>query len=204
MTDTISAAMKNTLAFTLFLFVLHSSFAQDKQRIKAFKKELKPLELTFDMPEGWTTTEVKENRDLGYTFAILNKDKTLETRYSLFGLKNLMKEYEASLKDSNSVMLHPNKFYLGFVQANMLNMTGGNMVEIQKFPHQAVSTEFNADAGGTYFLEFNCEFGEGYKYGLIVYIHRDDVADVIITYMSDDPLAMQEQMMDAFHALKFD
>lgn len=67
----------------------------------------------------------------------------------------------------------------------------------------AVREEFNADDGGSSFFRFNCEFGKNYKYGQMVYLHKDNVADVIITYMSNDASTHSDLMMESFHALKF-
>ena len=100
-------------------------------------------------------------------------------------------------------MANPNKIYKGRIQANVLNMTGGQNQNIGPFPPQAVKKEFNANAGGSSFFEFNCEFGEGYKYGQMVYLHKDNVADVIITYMSNDKTTHTDLMMKPFHALTF-
>ena len=37
----------------------------------------------------------------------------------------------------------------------------------------------------------------------MVYLHKDNVADVIITYMSNDKARHSELMNGPFHALKF-
>jgi hypothetical protein len=127
----------------------------------------------------------------------------MEIRYTIFPIKQFLKEYEKSLRDPNVTMIHPNKMYLGIIQANMLNMTAGKTYNIGPFPKNAVKEEFNADDGGSCFFEFNCEFGKGYKYGHFVYLHKDNIADVIITYMDLDKQKHNELMQPSFHAIKF-
>ena len=100
-------------------------------------------------------------------------------------------------------MIPPNNIYVGRIQANVLNMTGGQMYEIGPFPSEAVKKEFNADAGGSCFFDFNCEFGIGYKYGHFMYLHKDDIADVIVTFMSNDKETHPDLMMAGFHSLVF-
>jgi hypothetical protein len=118
-------------------------------------------------------------------------------------LKPELEAYEKCKKDTNCIMVHPNKIYTGRIQANVLNMTGGQDWEIGAFPPQAVKREFNADSGGSSFFEFNSEFGKGYKYGQMIYLHKDNVADVIITYMSNDKGSHSDLMEIPFHALTF-
>lgn len=159
--------------------------------------------LKFEMPEDYSVAEVKENRDLWYSFAIINADSSMEVRYTIWSLESEKKQYEESLKDSSITMVPHNNIYRGRVEANALNMTGGNGASIGSFPTAAVQREFNADAGGSSFFLFNCQFGEGYEFGQFVFLHKDDVADVIITFMSNDKSTHSDLMDAAFHSLVF-
>jgi hypothetical protein len=190
------------LLITMLLSIGMSS-SQDQITQKEFETFCDSSGLEFTMPEGYTIAKVFENRDLWFSFAVINADSTMEIRYTIWSLKSALEEYEASLKDSNSMMVPPNNIYKGRIQANMLNMSGGEMYNIGPFPPQAVKREFNADAGGSCFLEFNCQFGEGYTYGQFVYLHKDDVADAIVTFMSNDKETHSELMDAGFHSLKF-
>jgi len=127
----------------------------------------------------------------------------MEIRYTIWPLKLAIEQYEKSLKDNNSTMIPPNNIYQGRIQANVLNMTGGQMYDIDSFPQQAVKKEFNADNGGSCFFEFNCQFGKGYKYGQFIYLHKNDIADVIVTFMSNDKKTHSDLMMAGFHSLIF-
>src|SRR5690606_38495887 len=143
--------------------------------------------LKFRMPEGYRSTPVRENPDLQYSFAIINDEKTMEVRYSIFPLAGLIAEYEKSKTDPNLTMVNPNNIHKTVMMTNGLNMTGGQMVDIVDFPPQAVKREFNADYGGVGLVDqFNCEFGKGYKMAQFVLLHKDNVANVIITFLSHD------------------
>lgn len=187
---------------TLILFI-GIAYGQKQMTLTEFKDLCDSSGLQFEMPKGYTITVVKENPDLNYSFAIINADSTMEIRYTIMSLKPALEEYKKSLKDSNSIMIPPNNIYKGIIKANVLNMTGGQMDNIGSFPAQAVKREFNADAGGSCFFEFNCEFGKGYKYGQFVYLHKDDVADAIVTFMSNNKETHSDLMTVGFHALKF-
>lgn len=155
------------------------------------------------MPEGYTVAEVKPSRDLQYVFAIINEDESMEIRYSIWPLAPSFEVYEKVKDDPNSSMAHPNELYPIRMQSNLIIMTDGNVPEVGDFDERALKSEFNADAGGTAFFEFKCDFGRGYKYGQAVYLHKDDIADVIVTYMSNDKERHVEEMKRAFHALQF-
>ena len=68
------------------------------------------------------------------------------------------------------------------LQTTILNITGGVEYNIQAFDKDAVKNEFNADWGATTFVELNSGFGKGFKYFMIVMIHKDDVADAYYSY----------------------
>lgn len=191
------------MTFSFLILLIGISYGQNQLTLTEFEDLCESSGLKFTMPEGYKIIDVKENRNLGYSFAVINADATMEIRYTIWSLKPAVEHYEASLKDSNVMMISPNTIYKGRIQANVLNMTGGQMYDIGSFPEQAVKNEFNADAGGSCFFEFNCEFGKGYTYGQFMYLHKDDVADVIVTFMSNNKETHSDLMMVGFHSLKF-
>lgn len=195
--------MKKLISFLTLILFFSISYGQNQLTLPEFETLCDSLGLQFTMPEGYKIIDVNENRDLGYSFAVINSDSTMEIRYTIWSLKPALEQYEESLKDSNSMMIPPNNIYKGRIQANVLNMTGGQMYDIGPFPPLAVKKEFNADTGGSCFFEFNCEFGKGYKYGQFMYLHKDDTADIIVTFMSNNKETHSDLMMVGFHSLKF-
>ena len=194
---------KTTLLLLILLFTTTISNAQNQENQTAFEKLCTDNGLQFKMPTGFHPIPVKENPDLHYDFAIINKEGTMEIRFSIFSLKKALEDYEASLQDKNTIMIPPNNIYKGIIQANVLNMTGGQMYDIGAFDSQAVKREFNADAGGSSFFKFNSVFGTGYEFGQFVYLHKDNVADAIVTFMSNDKSTHSDLMLTGFYALTF-
>lgn len=192
--------------FVLTVLITAFTISDDKGKIvKAdeFQKYIDTIGLKFTMPTDYKETYVKENKDLWYSFAIKDKKADFEVRYTVWSLKPTIKEYERCKLDTNCLMVSPNVIYKGRIQSNVLNMTGGQNIDIGPFPPQAVKKEFNSDNGGSSFFQFNCGFGTGYKYGQMVYLHKDNVADVIITFMSNDKSTHSDLMDKSFHALTF-
>nr|WP_315148178.1 hypothetical protein [uncultured Flavobacterium sp.] len=194
--------MKKILTISFFIFCSLITYCQTLT-LEEFQNQASLSGLQFEMPIGYKIKEIKENRDLRYSFAIINKDETMEVRYSIFPLKKLFENYEKSKNDPNTIMINPNNMYMNIMRSNVMNMTNGKMVNIGDFPSIAVKKEFNADYGGSSFFEFNCEFGKGYKYGQAVCLHKNNVADAIITFMSNDRNIHSDLMDIPFHALTF-
>lgn len=191
--------------FLVVVLLFQQYKSQNQEKVvseKEFIAQIDSLGLEFRMPEGFKPTSVKKNRDLQYSFAIIN-DNSFEIRYSIFPLKALLKHYEESKKNKNEIMINPNNFFRGTVNANVLNMTSGIMYEVKDFPIEAVKNEFNADIGGSCFLKFNCEFGKGYQFGQFIYLHKENVADVIVTFMGNNQKTFSDDEEIAFYSLKF-
>jgi hypothetical protein len=198
------------LPLILLLFVITSfkpKVVAEKDKVVTlaeFNAMIDSIGLSFTMPPDYKETIVKENHDLFYNFAIKNTKEDFEVRYSVWSLKPTIEEYKKCKLDSaHCTMIDPNKIYSGRAMSNVLNMTAGATMDVGTFPPSAVKKEFNGDNGGSAFFEFKCEFGKGYKYGQMIVLHKDNVADVIITYLSNNKEKHPELMMVPFHSLVF-
>lgn len=191
----------STFSFRTTIFVEN----EKKVTLSEFTHLVDSVGLTFTMPPGHTVTSIKENKDLYYCFAFKNDTADFEIRYSIWSLKADVETYKKNKADtaSKTIMVNPNLYYSGRAQSNVLNMTSGESMRVTDFPKAAVKKEFNADIGGSSFFEFKCEFGKGYKYGQMIVLHKDDVADVIITYLSNNRETHSDLMMIPFHSLVF-
>lgn len=151
-----------------------------------FNEQLSSLGLTFRMPEGYEEVAVKENRDLTYTYALYNSALDIEIRYSIFPLKHLVDLHKQSQQSEGMVVIDPNQIFFGRLETNAMNMTHGEWYEPVGAPAEFVEEGLGADQAVFCFFHVNCGFGEGYKHGQFLGIHKDDVADVIVTMLSND------------------
>lgn len=200
--------MKTKIIGLFVLTIIASAFTTSEMKgkiikVSEFQKYVDTIGLKFIMPPDYKETYVKENKDLWYGFAIKDKNSDFEVRYSVWSLQPTVEQFNKCKLDTNCLMVSPNIIYKGRIQSNVLNMTGGQDIDIGAFPPQAVKKEFNADNGGSSFFQFNCGFGKGYKFGQMVYLHKDNVADVIITFMSNDKSTLSYLMEKSFYALTF-
>lgn len=200
--------MKTKIIGLFVLTIIASAFTTSEMKgkiikVSEFQKYVDTIGLKFIMPPDYKETYVKENKDLWYGLAIKDKNSDFEVRYSVWSLQPTVEQFNKCKLDTNCLMVSPNVIYKGRIQSNVLNMTGGQDIDIGAFPPQAVKKEFNADNGGSSFFQFNCGFGKGYKFGQMVYLHKDNVADVIITFMSNDKSTLSYLMEKSFYALTF-
>lgn len=189
---------------TGLLFLVLTSFSSDNLP-KTFTDLLDRANLTFQMPTGFEETKTIENRQMNYEYAVKHPKKKFEVRYAIRPLDNLIRDYEEKEKNKKpgDINIHPNKLYSSLLQVTTLNISGGQLPEITVFDKQAVKQEFNADWGATTFVEVGKEFGQKYKYCMIVAIHKDNFADAYFFYLSDSKDGFDELMNPAFHSLKF-
>lgn len=171
-----------------------------------FDKLLSENHLVFEKPEKFAETEIFENGDLYYNYALKYELDSFEVRYTIFPLHSLLEDYKKSLDDPKTTTLDPNKYHKSMFMANILNVSQSgmeNMPGITDFPKEAVKKEFGADYGGTSFFTANSEFGKDYKYCMMIVIHKKDIADVYISFLSNNQEKFEEYMLIAFHSIKF-
>ncbi len=169
-----------------------------------FKEFADKQKLSFVMPKDFRTVPVVFNHDVRYDFAIRHVKKKLEIRYAIFSLTKQIDAYKKSLKDPKTVMTDPNKRYTSFTWAACMNISGGKPFKaVRAFKPADVRKEFNANWGATILIESKSEFARGYRYVLVVTLHRDSVADAFIFYLFDDIKKINKEMTKAFYALKY-
>jgi len=195
-----------TKLFTIgFLFFSLSSFAGEKELPKFFSDILIKANMTFEMPKGLIETTVIENQQMNYEFAIKYPDKKFEVRYAIRPLGSMIEDYKMKIKNQKpgDSFADPNKMYPASLQAIAYNISGGKLAKSAEFDKTSVKEEFNADWGSTTFVEVNNTFSQGYKYCMMVAIHKDDCADAYIFFMTDNKDQIMELALPAFYALKF-
>jgi hypothetical protein len=194
--------MKMKAILSVLLFLILTSFKSDNSLPETFNELLKRSGLVFDSPLGLIPVKIVENRQMNYEYALKYPNKNFEIRYAIRPLDYLLNQFEKS-KKLGEISINPNKLYSSSLQATVLNISGGKLTDIAQFDKNSVKQEFNADWGATTFLDVGKEFGQNYKYCMVVAIHKDNLADVYIFYLSDTKIGFNELVEPAFHSLKF-
>jgi hypothetical protein len=181
--------MNNIITF-LFLALTPTVFSQDSTQVVSdsirpitFEELILRNNMSFTAPEGYTEIEPHENRQMNYEKAYKHPTEHFEVRYA--------------------VRSHEFNFYVQMFEMTVLNISGGQLPEYTPFGTDAVKKEFGADAGATVFVSTGPEFSNGYKYCLLVYIHKTGVGDGYVFYMTDDNSIVSDLMNPIFHNLRF-
>jgi len=193
---------KKIFIFVSILFAATSLYAED---LAGFNKLLDDHNMRFIMPKDFSPVPVVENEDVIYQYAIKSKKVKLELRYSIFSLKEHIREYEEFKKKKNGVMIDPNSppAYYAMTIAVVMNIAGTEKYNETKLAPEAVKTEFNADWGASYIVECKSGYSKGYKYATILALHRDNEADVYMVFLFDDLKTVMAEMLASFYSIKF-
>lgn len=149
----------------------------------SFQSLLDLNEMTFIEPAGFIEVDTIGNRQMNYEKAFKHPSENFEVRYA--------------------IRHHEYGFYKQILSVTLLNISGGQLPECNYFGTEAVKSEFGADAGATAMVRVGEEFGQDYKYCLLVYIHKKGIGDGYIFYLADDHEIIPDLMLPIFHSLKF-
>ncbi|MBL7804311.1 MAG: hypothetical protein JNL02_11285 [Saprospiraceae bacterium] len=203
--------MKNICFYFIFGIALLSGralSAQNDTLPPGFGQLLARTQLTFLQPEGMTSVPCIENGQMNYEYALKLPGRNFEIRYAIRPMDSLLIQHQNEVKNG-ATAIHPNKWAGAVFNATLLNISAGGpnsgiLPEVSTFPPEAVAEEFGADWGAVAFVLLGPEFGgTTYKYCLAMTIHRDNVGDAYVFYLSDDNQTMSELMEKPFHALRF-
>lgn len=184
-------------------FVILSSFTSDNLP-KKFTDLLDRAAMTFNQPNEFSEIQPIENEQMNYEYAVINTGKDFEVRYAIRPLDERIKNFnEQEKKKPDDAAIHPNKMYQSVFQVIIFNVSGGKLSKIGTFDPQAVKKEFNADWGAFTMVEAGKEFGQNYKYCFLVTIHKDDIGDAYIFYLSNTTEGITKNMQASFHSLRF-
>lgn len=200
--------IKKVKSNTLFLFTIGIfTFISFSFSVKPdnFTDLLSRSDLIFIQPENFSSVEIIDQNNMQYELALKHNTKNFEVRYAIRPLDDLIKTYEKKEKNKKEgdINIHPNNLYKTLLQSTTMNISGGYLPEIVVFDSLAVRQEFNADWGATTYVEVGNAFGANYKYCITVAIHKNNVADAYLFFLSDNTENFDDVMLTAFHSLKF-
>ncbi len=193
------------IKYILSLVVLTTISVYGQDLPSDFTELLNRSSMTFTLPNGLKSIPIIQNDQMNYEFAIKYPKYSFEVRFAIRPLDLYIEDYEERERNKNpgDINIHPNNLYKSLLEATILNISGGQLPPIQQFDSQAVKSEFNADWGATSFVNVGQEFGQSYKYCMVVAIHKQNLADAYIFFLANTKDNFSELMFPAFHSLQF-
>jgi len=190
-------ATRNLLLILAFVV---SGFLSNAQSL--FDSLLNRAGMTFEEPRGLKEIEPVENKQMEWEKAYKHPRKKFEVRYAIRPMDEQLKTYEASKNGSKTTLVDPNSYAPSLMQVTLLNISG-RMPDPNVFGSEAVKNEFNADWGASGTVPIG-DWGNGYKYCLMVLLHKNDLGQGYTFYLGDDLELIYKEMKNIFHNLKFD
>lgn len=172
---------------------------------KDFSDLMVRANMEFIQPDSFVTTSVIHNKQVLYEYAVKHRFKHFEIRYSIRPLDEQMKIYMAKKNNKQGDIFNdPNTLFLAYFYAVVSNISNNNpVIGYNLLNKDAVKKEFNADWGAEKFVELNKQFGQDYKYCLVVTLHKNDFGDAYCFYLSDNKENFASLLQRSFHSLKF-
>lgn len=175
------------------------------QSFSEFESTLDNCGMIFDMPDGYIQGQITENHNMNYEYALTYPEKDFEVRYAVRPISYKHYENDSVTSQMEEMKAFRNAQYRVVLEAIILNITGGVSYKVGPFDDDNVKKEFNADWGGTTFVELNnSDFGKGFKYCMIVAIHKKDVADAYYFYLANSKENFMDYVKPLFHSLRFE
>ncbi|EQA45243.1 putative lipoprotein [Leptospira broomii serovar Hurstbridge str. 5399] len=142
------------------------------------------------VPPKFEVVPVDSEVPFHYDYALKSAELEIEIRYKIISIPAYMKEFEEFRKNNPKAVLVPPKKtdYLNQFILNLQNLAGKseNIFSTKPFPEKAVKEEFGADWGSNSFLKLDLSYDKKYKFCSMTVLHKDNVADIYIMYLSND------------------
>lgn len=194
----------------LSLCSLHAS-ARKKTVLPAvsadsFARRANALGLVFRMNNSLVACPVKDTLGLEYAFA-MSANRMLgtdyEIRYSVWPLREAAAAYDSCKKTPGCTMRDPNTLCRERAAAMIQTMSGDKESEIIPDTAQGASKAYNADESGQKTFKLSTDFTFSYLYGHVRYLHKENVADIVITELGNNPQQYVQLMLWAMYGLTF-
>lgn len=186
-------SMKILHAFIALLLVsagvqAQSKFSTDEAR---FYKLLNQTGLTFKSPLGAIKTPVVKNTEVAYNYAVKYPTRNMEIRYLVvpYTGKPMKTGKTADSKIIGTIDTAIIKKVDGYAKKLATKAGGGvedKSIQVGGFAPEQAKKEFNADRMTYWMIPVkNNSFGTSYKFCNMVAIHKDNVGDAYIFYLSN-------------------
>jgi hypothetical protein len=165
---------------------------------------LKDAKLTWSLPEDFHRIPVKENRAMGYEWAIQSDKATLEIRYAVrFNTRTELQPPPSDSPNTQVMTVPHSALFEGLFESTVLNISAGLDARIIPFYPGPVKREFGADEGATTSFPSRAEGWNRYKRCLMVGLRKDGASEAYTFYLFNDYKKVSPIIEKTFHALRF-
>ena len=177
----------------LVLFLVASCFTAQAQAL-SFDSLLKESKLIYTQPDGFI--ELKSNKETKHI-----KSKDLEIRYSINPISRVNIEYQ----DPHNAAPMPNDLFemLFRQKIEQLAHPKNYNIEQQQVHVEVAQEQFNAGWASIAVFNTNPKFFPKYQFAMLVAIHKNDLADAYILFLTNNLVKSKALINKAMSSLKF-
>ncbi|WP_061216359.1 MULTISPECIES: hypothetical protein [Leptospira] len=181
------------ISILVFTDCVYLEKRRSRELVDNFQEVLKDSKVLIRqiVPPSFKPVPINRKVFFRYDYALISEVEGIEIRYTIHSIPARLKAFEELKRNRPDAILVPPKKddYLTHFFVNLQNLTGSNpenIYHLKDFPKKSVKTEFGADWGNISYLGLNPDYDKDYQFCELVVLHKDDVADVYIMYLSKD------------------
>lgn len=188
----------------LIFFFLFTTSAFAYSQTSRLDSLLARCQATYVQPEQLEIVEREYMHKIPHDICLREKDKgAFEVRLFFQPLDSTIAWYDRSLaKNPEAVLMKPNDFCKSMMMLAVLNASGNKQMNFDVVTQSPIKKLYNADWMATALVEVPYE-SIGFKFCRIICIHKDDVGEIYIYYLTNKTKLMQQVDIAMFGAVKF-
>jgi len=196
--------MKQLKFIALALLVLLLSNQGFSQNLKEFEALVKECGMSLSIPEVFVPGPIVANKNMDYDYAVKYPDKDFVLRYAIRPILYKVYTNDSLKKVMESKVQVRNTSYEANMKAVLYDISGGYDYEFKAFEKTAAMDEFGADWGAITLVELRSDFGKGYRFCMVVALHKNNVGDAYLFFLANKQDAFPTGMRPLFHSLRFE
>ena len=148
----------------------------------AFRALLRESGLNLARPDGFVEVPILPNPVLPYEHALRHESGALEIRFIVRPLTRIEIEYN----DPHNAAPEPNHLFPLLFESITNRLAIGSHAPSNTFSEGDAKTTFNAQWAAVSVFDTDPEFAGGFRNGVLVALHRNDLADAYTLFLYDD------------------
>ena len=177
--------MRATCHLVLVLLLSLSSqtaAASNETTREAFDLLLLESGLRIETRQSYTDIPIQANPVLPYEHAMKHESGALELRFIVRPLSRIAIEYN----DPHNAAPEPNHLFPLLFESITNRLSVGSDSPSNTFSQSEAQKSFNASWAAASVFDVRPEFAQGYRNGLLIGMHRNDMADAYTVFLYND------------------
>jgi hypothetical protein len=188
------------LALVLVLSLSSQTAAAiDKTTREAFDQLLLESGLRIETRQSYTDIPIHANPVLPYEHAMKHESGALELRFIVRPLNRIAIEYN----DPHNAAPEPNHLFPLLFESITNRLSVGSDTSSSTFSEAEAQKSFNANWAAAAAFDVRPEFAAGYQNGLLIGMHRNELADAYTLFLYNDHERAKPLINEALSIMSF-